>query len=433
MKTHRCLLMPGILAAISLSSFAEPAAAPSEAKDLEAVVEGNNAFALALYAQLRGLEGNLFFSPYSISTALAMTHAGARGATAGQMAQVLRFPTEHYKALDSDNRGDLFRRIEQRPMSAEQLAAAFGRLQRGLRTEAKKKGYELSVANALWGQKGYGFLRDFLGLVESNYDGRLEQLDFVGATEAARRTINAWVEEKTNNKIKELIKPGVLGELTRLVLTNAIYFKGNWDRQFKKAATQPGPFTTADGKKIEVPMMNQTEEFKYAETETFQGLELPYVDNELSMVVLLPKRIDGLGEFEKTLTAENLSQWLGKLHKRKVIVAIPKFTMTSQFSLASVLKSMGMTDAFTPDAADFSGMNGRRDLFISAVIHKAYVEVNEEGTEAAAATGVVVGVTSVMPTQPPVFRADRPFLFLIRDNRTAGILFIGRVTNPKTQ
>jgi len=224
----------------------------------------------------------------------------------------------------------------------------------------------------------------------------------------------------------------VLSELTRLVLTNAIYFKGNWDRQFKKAATQPGPFTTADGKKIEVPMMNQTEEFKYAETETFQGLELPYVDNELSMVVLLPKKIDGLGDFEKTLTAENLSQWLGKFHKRKVIVSVPKFTMTSQFSLASVLKSMGMTDAFTPDAADFSGMNDRRDLFISAVIHKAYVEVNEEGTEAAAATGVVVGVTSAMPTQPPVFRADHPFLFLIRDNRTASILFIGRVMNPKT-
>ena len=145
----------------------------------------------------------------------------------------------------------------------------------------------------------------------------------------------------------------------------------DWDRQFKKAGTQPRPFTTADGKKIEVPMMNQTEEFRYAETETFQALELPCVDNELSMIVLLPKKIDGLGEFEKTLTAENLSQWLGKLHKRKVIASVAKFTMTRQFSLASVLKSMGMTDAFTPDAADFSGMNGRRDLFISAVIHKA--------------------------------------------------------------
>ncbi len=432
MKANKCLLMLGILAAIALAGFAGRAAAPSDAKDTEAVVEGNNAFVLALYAQLRGLEGNLFLSPYSISTALAMTHAGARGATAGQMAQVLRLPIERYKALDSDNQGNPPYRIEQRPMSVEQLAAAFGRLQKGLRAEAKKKGYELSVANALWGQKGYGFLGDFLSLVEANYDGRLEQVDFVGATEAARRTINAWVEEKTNNKIEELIKPGVLSELTRLVLTNAIYFKGNWDRQFKKAATQPGPFTTADGKKTEVPMMNQTEEFRYIETETFQGLDLPYVDNELSMVVLLPKKIDGLGDFERTLTAENLSQWLGQLHKRKVIVSIPKFTMTSQFSLASVLKSMGMSDAFTPYVADFSGMNGRRDLFISAVIHKAYVEVNEEGTEAAAATGVVVGVTSAMPTQPPVFRADHPFLFLIRDNRTASILFIGRVTNPKS-
>ncbi|GAI76663.1 unnamed protein product, partial [marine sediment metagenome] len=263
-----------------------------------------------------------------------------------------------------------------------------------------------------------------------NYDGRLSEVDFAGATETARKTINAWVEKKTKDKIKELLKPGVLNRLTRLVLTNAIYFKGNWDSQFEKARTQPAPFTLTDGKKVNVPMMNQTEKFKYTEAESFQALELPYVDNELSMVILLPKETDGLSDFEKTLTAGNLSEWLGKLRKRKVIVSVPKFRMTSQFSLAAVLKSMGMTDAFVPDAADFSGMNGKRDLFISAVIHKAYVEVNEEGTEAAAATGVVIGVTS-MPARPPVFRADHPFLFLIRDNRTGSILFIGRVMNPK--
>ena len=219
--------------------------------------------------------------------------------------------------------------------------------------------------------------------------------------------------------------------MTRLVLTNAIYFKGNWARQFKEDRTKEAPFTLSNGQKVDVAMMNQTAEFKYMETEDFQSLELPYVDNELSMIILLPRESDGLYEFEKTLTVENLSNWLGKLGKRKVIVSVPKFKMTSQFGLASVLKSMGMTDAFVPNVADFSGMNGERDLFISAVIHKAYVDVDEQGTEAAAATGVVVGITSVGPIETPVFRADHPFLFLIRDNHLGSILFIGRVMNPK--
>ncbi|MCK4293245.1 MAG: serpin family protein [Planctomycetes bacterium] len=430
MKANKCLLILGILAGTVLGCFAGERAAPSENRNTKAVVEGNNKFALALYAKLRAQEGNLFFSPYSISTALAMTYAGARGKTAAQMAQTLRFPMEPYKTLDSNNQGRPFYQIEEKGMSVEHLAAAFGELQKGLKADPKKKGYELSVANALWGQEGYEFLDEFLELVEANYDGRLGEVDFAGATETARKTINAWVEKKTKDKIKELLKPGVLNRLTRLVLTNAIYFKGNWDSQFKKAATQPAPFTLTDGKKVNVPMMNQTEKFKYAEAESFQALELPYVDNELSMVILLPKETDGLSELEKTFTAKNLSEWLKKLQKRKVIVSVPKFKMTSQFSLAAVLKSMGMTDAFVPDAADFSGINGRKDLFISAVIHKAFVEVNEEGTEAAAATGVVIGVTS-MPARPPVFRADHPFLFLIRDNRTDSILFVGRVMNPK--
>jgi serpin B len=223
----------------------------------------------------------------------------------------------------------------------------------------------------------------------------------------------------------------VLNRLTRLVLTNAIYFKGNWASQFKKDRTKNAPFTLSGGERVDVPMMNQTAEFNYMETEDFQGLELPYVDDELSMIIFLPKESDGLNKLEKTLTLENLSNWLIRLRKRKVIVSVPKFKMTSQFRLAEVLKSMGMTDAFVPDVADFSGMNGKKDLYIFAVIHKAYVDVNEEGTEAAAATGVVVGITSVMPGRIPVFRADHPFLFLIRDNHSGSILFIGRVMNPK--
>jgi len=241
------------------------------------------------------------------------------------------------------------------------------------------------------------------------------------------------VEKKTNNKIKNLIAKGVLDSMTRLVLTNAIYFKGNWHSQFQEDRTRPAPFTLLNGDRVEVPMMNQTAEFGYMETEDFQALELPYVDNELSMIILLPKQTDGLTKFEQTLTLENLSQWLSKLHKREVIVSIPKFKMTSQFSLASVLKSMGMADAFNQAKADFSGMNGKKDLFISAVIHKAYVDVNEEGTEAAAATAVTMRLTSIGPDQTPVFRADHPFLFLIRDNHSGSILFIGRVMNPAYQ
>lgn len=380
------------------------------------VVQGNNAFALELYAKLQGENGNLFFSPYSISTALAMTFAGARGQTATQMADVLHFPVG----------------TEVAGLNRQQFASEFGKLVKDLNSRGESGVYELNVANALWGQKGYGFLATFLELVEKHYGGRLNEVDFVGATEAARQTINAWVEKKTNDKIKNLIAKGVLDFMTRLVLTNAIYFKGNWAQQFKEDRTKEAPFTLSDGQKVNVPLMNQTTKYGYMETDALQGLELPYVDDELSMIVLLPKEFDGLGELEKSLTLENLSQWQSKLRKREVVVSIPKFKLTCQFSLASVLKAMGIKDAFSR-SADFSGMNGKRDLFISAVIHKAYVDVNEEGTEAAAATAVVMRLTSIGPAdRPPVFRADHPFLFLIRDNQSGSILFIGRVMNPKS-
>ena len=432
MNSNKCLLFLWILAALVLACFAGERPVATDDKDTQALVEGNSRFALELYARLRGNDGNLFFSPYSISTALAMTYSGARSTTAGQMAQVLRFPTGGNKDLDGDNEGLPFHGVEKTVMSDQRLAAGFGKLQKSLKADPKKEGYELSVANALWGQKGYEFLEEFLEIVEMNYGGRLGEVDFAAATEKARETINVWVEEKTKNKIKELIKPGVLNSMTRLVLTNAIYFKGTWDRPFQEAATRVAAFTLSDGKKVDVPMMNQSDRFKYSETESFQTLELPYAGDELSMVVFLPKKRDGLSDFEKELTAKRLSGWLSRLSKRKVIVSIPKFKMTSEFSMASVLKSMGMTDAFAPRKADFSGMNGRKDLFISAVVHKAYVEVNEEGTEAAAATGVAMSITSMPIDRPPVFRADHPFLFLIRHRRSGSILFIGRVTNPKT-
>ncbi|TKJ38743.1 MAG: serpin family protein [Planctomycetes bacterium B3_Pla] len=419
-KTKLMFVSAAIMIAVAANSRATEHAPAAKKTDKQIIVEGNNKFALELYAKLRGGGANLFLSPYSISTALAMTYAGARGETGSQMAKVLHFPTIVSSATEPSATPATNRR---------QFASAFGKIVKDLNARGEKGGYELRVANALWGQKQYGFLEEFLELIKTNYGGQLNEVDFAGAAEVARKTINTWVEKKTNNKIKNLIPKGVLDSMTRLVLTNAIYFKGNWARQFKEEMTEDAPFTLTDGEKIDAAMMNQTAEFGYAETDTFQGLELPYVDNELSMIILLPKKSDGLSNLEKALTLKDLSGWLAKLRKQKVIVSVPRFKMTSRFSLASVLKSMGMTNAFSAKA-DFSGMNGRRDLFISAVIHKAYVDVNEEGTEAAAATAVTVRLTSIAPTQMPVFRADHPFLFLIRDNQSDSILFIGRVMNP---
>jgi serine protease inhibitor len=371
----------------------------------EVVVKGNNQFGLDLYGKLRDKDGNLFFSPYSISTALAMTYAGARGQTAEEMAKTLHFDLDHDK-----------------------LHPAFKALQEGMKAEKKKAGYRLHVANALWGQKDYRFLPAFLQVTHDNYGVGLQEVDFVKATEQARKTINEWVEKQTENKIKELLQPGILDTMTRLVLTNAIYFKGDWASQFKKDATRDLPFKLGDGKEVKTPLMYQRSKFGYLETGDLQALELPYQGKDLSMVVLLPKKIDGLPSLEKELTTDRLAGWLGRMRASEVQVFLPKFKMTSEFALKPVLASLGMKKLFTVEA-DLSGMNGRTDLYVSAVIHKAYLDVNEEGTEAAAATAVVVWATSARPPVP-VFRPDHPFLFLIRDQRTGSILFMGRLANP---
>lgn len=373
--------------------------------DAALVVKGNNAFALDLYNRLGRKDGNLFFSPYSISTALAMTYAGARNDTADEMAKALHF------TLDQDR-----------------LHPAFAALtrQESPGGKNKKRGYQLRVANALWGQTGYDFKAEFVKLTKDSYGAGLEEVDFKGATEEARKKINRWVEERTDDKIQKLFKEGVLNRDTRLVLANAIYFKGDWATKFRMDRTFAQPFNASSEKKVRVPMMHETAEFGYLEEPDLQVLAMPYSGKDLSMVVLLPK-VDGLADLEKSLTHEKLEGWVGKLRDRKVEVAFPKFKMTSEFSLASDLSALGMKKAFTA-SADFSGMNGRTDLFIHAVVHKAFVEVNEEGTEAAAATGVAISKSAA--PEHPVFRADRPFLFLIRDNRSGSILFLGRVANP---
>ena len=378
------------------------------------IAKSNNDFAAALYAQLAKGKGNLFFSPSSIHTALAMTYTGARTNTEKQMSATLRFPLLGGAGAASQDR----------------LHGEYAELLKLLKPPADG-GYQLSVANALWGQKGYPWIKEFLDTTEEHYGAGLRQVDFVSQTEASRKTINLWVEDQTNKKIKDLIPQGVLNALTRLVLTNAIYFKGDWASQFKVAATKDAPFKLGGGKTVKAPLMYQKGKFGYKEDADVQVLSMPYKGDDLSMVVVLPKKVDGLAEVTADLTAAKLAGWMGRLYKGDVRVYLPKFKLTSQFGLSKVLAKMGMPDAFS-SRADFSGMNGKKDLYISAVIHKAFVDVNEEGTEAAAATAVVVSLRSAVRPRPvPVFRADHPFMFLIRHNKTGAVLFLGRMMNPK--
>lgn len=403
--------LASLLVAVAGQEARPEVARPAPAPDVKAVADANNRFALDLYGKLKKGDENLFYSPYSISTALAMTYAGARTTTAEEMAKTLRFD-----------------------LPAERLHPAYAEMIRDLNEAGKKGDFQLSVANRLWGQKGEPFLKDFLDLTERNYGAGLSEVDFAGNTEGVRKTINDWVEKQTADKIRELIKQGVLDRDTALVLTNAIYMKADWLAKFKKQDTNPAPFFAAGGKELQVPTMHQTTLFSYAEADNLQVIELGYKGDRLSMVILLPRQKDGLADLEKRLMSENLTKWLTQLKAQKVRVALPKFKATKEFSLAQVLQSLGMTKAFDGGQADFSGMNGRKNLFISAVVHKAFVNVDEEGTEAAAATAVVMKLTAMpMPERIPEFVADHPFVFLIRDRVSGAILFMGRVTEPKTE
>jgi len=406
---RKYVLLSTVIALIAVTLFTLTAPAVSKGDPAATLAKDNGNFAFSLYGALRQEKGNLFFSPYSISTALAMTYLGARGATATEMAKTLRF------TLDPGA-----------------LHPAFGSLIKDLNARGSKDTYQLVVANRLWGQKGYKFLKGFLDEEQKCYGSSLETVDFKGNTEAARVTINTWVEKQTRDKIKDLIAKGLLNSATRLVLTNAIYFKSAWEEEFLEAFTKKEPFFTGKTGKVQANLMHRTENFAYGKSDLFEVAEIPYQRGELSMVVVLPRKIDGLADVEKSLTYEKLNGVMAKMSSAKLDLALPKFKTTSTFSLGETLKKMGMKSAFTFGPADFSGMDGTKTLYISEVVHKAFVDVNEKGTEAAAATAVTMRAGSAAPMAEKIipFKVDHPFIFLIRDVKTGSILFMGRIQDP---
>ena len=394
-----------LIATIACGSATLLAAEKPQKASVDALVKGNTAFALRMHQELSSKEGNLFFSSFSISSALGMTYAGARNNTKREMKEALHFTG-----------------------GRDGLCRSFGELRERLNTVQKAGDIKLSIANAIWAEKSHTFLPGFMDLVQKKYKSKISLADFIKNAETERKGINTWVEKQTNDTIKDLIPQGVLDALTRMVLVNAIYFKGDWASQFKKSHTREREFTVTAEKKVKAKMMYQRGEFRLAEDADTQALEMPYKGDSLSMLVLLPKQKNGIGNLEKTLTAEKLSDLVAKLRKTTVEVTLPKFKVKTGYDLIPPLKSLGMKDAFA-DAADFSGMDGTRDLYISAILHKAFVEVDEKGTEAAAATAVVIETLSERVY--PKFNADHPFLFLIRDKATGSILFMGRLVDPR--
>ncbi len=375
--------------------------------ETQSAVDGNTAFGLGLYGRLKTSPGNLFFSPYSISTCLAMTYAGARGDTEKQMSRVLH-------------------------LDPQKVHASFGELQRQLSEASNQKGIELTIANCLWTQKGHPFLPAFLKIAEGDYQANLKQADFVSDAGPARGEINRWVAQKTKDRIRDILPPGSLSGATRLVLANAIYFKGLWAKPYDKAETSSQPFHLSTTRKTEVPLMHHFDHVGYLESTDLQAVELPYQGRDLSMVILLPRQVDGCANLESRLTPALLSRSLNQMKQQMVEIFLPRFKLESGFDLNDVLAKMGMPDAFR-QMADFSGMDGTLLLYISGVFHKAWGEVNEEGTEAAAATTVEVAAKAALaklPPPPPVFRADHPFVFFIRDTRSGSMLFLGRLSDP---
>lgn len=420
-------LLPIILLCLSLAACA-PASIEAKsdqarilepqvpADTLDALVSGNNAFALDLYQSLRTSGGNLFYSPYSISLALAMTYGGARGETEAQMADALHFDLAQ---------ADLHAAFNQLDLTLVQSTEA--------EDEDQQLPMQLDIANAVWAQQDHPFLPEYLDLLALNYGAGIHLADFTTQAEPTRREINDWISDQTQERIQDILSPGDLDALTRMVLVNAIYFKADWQVQFDADDTHEAPFTLLDGSQVQVDMMSNTLHLSYGAGETaggehYQAVELPYAGGNAVMDIIVPDQ-GQFAAFDSGLDLPALETILSGMQSRELMLEMPKFTFRSQFALSEQLAGLGMTDAFDPSVADFSGMDGRRDLFISDVIHQAFVAVDEEGTEAAAATVVIMKLTG-LPFPEFQLTIDRPFIFLIRDLSSGQILFIGRVLDP---
>lgn len=391
-----CLLC--VLSLTIVSAREAPLSKPSESE----------AFSLALYDQLRNAEGNLFFSPYSINNAFLMTYVGARGDTAQQMRDVLRI------IVDDETLNQVFA-----DYNAEIIA----------NNNAVKDEYTseriLAVSNALWIQQDFALSPDYPTALTDFYNASITPLDFVNAPDEARQRINDTIAEQTRQRILDLIPDGVIDAMTRLILTNAVYFKANWQNSFR--AIESAPFNLLDGTVIDVPAMMADENMAYYAEEGVIAVAVPYAGWASQMVIVMP---NDWATYEAGLSENGLPDMLSAPNYVQVALTMPKFTFESSFSLSDALITMGMEDAFNPDVADFSGM-ADADLFIQEALHKAFIAVDENGTEAAAATAVIIGVTSApMPVEPIVVNIDKPFLFYIQDTATGEILFMGRVLNP---
>jgi serpin B len=399
----------------SVSSNKPRLALAAPQTDVAELTAGNNVFAFDLYQKIKDGQGNMLFSPYSISQALAMVYAGARETTAQQMADALYFtlgqdrlnPAFNSLALDLEKRSSL-------PISSE----------------SEEVGFQLNVANAIWGQKGYAFLPEYLDLLAQNYGAGLQVADFAKAPDAAVREINRWVSQATNERIPQILE--ALDPDTRLVLANAVYFNALWEKQFDEKATKTEPFYLLDGQAKDAPLMRQTEHFMYTEGEAYQAVELPYANPDFAMLIVLPKE----GQFqaiEAGLTSEMVQEITQGFQDKEVILTMPRFRFeTPALSLGDALAGMGMPEAFS-DNANFSGISLEKPgLKIDDIVHKAFIEVNEKKTEAAGVTVAIMEAASLQPTAPPPveMRIDRPFIFLIRDTQTNTILFVGRLLEP---
>jgi serpin B len=380
--------------------------------DVDDLAAWNNQFAFDLFSEIQDQSGNLFYSPYSISAALAMTYAGARGETAQEMAETLYFSTDQQQLHNS------FNALDQYLVSlAEQELP-----------ENSGEPFQLRIANALWGQQDFQFEESFLDLLAQNYGAGLRLLDYVADPEGSRQIINDWISDQTEERIQDLIPQGAIDNYTRLVLSNAIYFKAAWQEKFEESLTQEETFYGLDGE-TQVEMMRPGSELylPYFQGDGFQAVQLPYAGNDTAMLVILPDEGEYL-KIEDSFNSEDLNRVLDGMSSEPIQLSFPKFEFESELSLAPILAEMGMSTAFS-DEADFSGMTMEEQLFISDVFHKAFVKVDEEGTEAAAATAVVMKATSAGP-EPLTLTVDRPFLFLIREVQTNSILFMGRIVSP---